>query len=237
MSLARQTSSASRVARVSLVFAFTACVSPEETAEDTTAVPAQTPAVTATQSAAPAASPGETWLNAMSGNALLAALNHTSRWVKSTDSPKTRRCASGSCGAAGPAIVNLWVEKNAHNVGDEIAGDTAILVGKLGHVSGEESRMYRVRPGPYVYALFILRGSGGQGRYQVRELNTATKQHTAHAAGDWIRCNHPKKTSAEARFRACDQPHAPAAAQAVTHEDPAWFTCTAGCCTAGALES
>lgn len=236
MPIARKTSRASRVLGAGLAV-LTACASPERTAEDTTAVPAQTPAVTATQTAAPAASPGEEWLDAMSGNALLAALNDGSRWVRSTDSPKQRRCASGPCGPAGPAVVNLWVERNAHNVGDSMAGDTAILVGKLRRVSGGESRMYRVRPGPYIYALFILTGSATQGRYQVREVNTSTGQHTAHAAGDWIRCNHTRQTTASAYFRDCNPPHAPSDDQAaVTHEDPAWFTCTSGCCTAGSLE-
>lgn len=237
MSLARMSNRACRAAGASLTCLFTACVSTEKAAEDTTAVPAQAAAPTTTQTAAPAASPGEDWLNAMDGDALFSALNDGMRWVKSTDSPKQRRCAAGSCGPGGPAKVNLWVEKNAYKVGDEMAGDTAILVGKLSHVSGEESRMYRVRPGPYIYALFILRGNATGGRYQVRELNTATRQHTAHASGDWIRCNHTRQTTAKARFRSCEPPHALAGGQAaITHEDPAWFTCTAGCCTAGSLE-
>lgn len=237
MSLARTSTRACRIAGMSLVCFFTACDSTEKAPEDTPALPAQAAAPTTTQTAAPAASPGEAWLNAMDGVALFNALNDGMRWVKSTDSPKQRRCSSGSCGAGGPAIVNLWVEKNANNVGDEMAGDTAILVGKLRHVSGEESRMYRVRPGPYIYAVFILKGNATGGRYQVRELDTATKLHTAHAAGDWIRCNHAKQTTAKAYFRACEPPHAPASGKAaLTHEDPAWFTCTAGCCTAGLLE-
>lgn len=219
-----------RISGLIVACSIVACTSTEQPPADTT--------VAAGLPTASAASSGEDWLNKLDGDALLKELNDGSRWVKSTDSPKQRRCASGSCGAGGPAKVELWVEKNAHNVGDEMAGDKAILVGKLRHVSGEQSRMYRVRPGPYIYALFILKGSATQGRYQIREVNTSTKQHTAHASGDWIRCGHAKKPAAEAYFRACNPPHALEGGQAaMDHEDPAWFTCTAGCCTAGSLAS
>lgn len=208
---------------------------------DSTRQPPADTAAAVAPSAAPATTPGEDWLNAMKGGDLFAALTDGMRWTKSTDSPKQRRCLDpAACGATGRVGVNLWVEKNAYKVGDEMAGDTAILIGKLDHVGGAgESRMYGVRPGPYVYAVFILRGDSASGRYQIRELNTSTKQHTSHASGVWNRCNHDDEgTAASARFRSCEAPHAASAAEAaVTHEDPAWFTCTAGCCTAGSLDS
>lgn len=229
MPVARRGSRARRIAGASLTCFLTACVSGEDAARDTTALPAQ--------GAAPTATPGEDWLNALDGNVLFAALNDSTRWIKSADSPRQRRCATAPCGPRGPATVNLWVERNANTVGDGDAADTAILVGKLRHVGGEESRMYRLRPGPYIYALFILQGTATGGRYQVRELNIATKQHAARADGDWIRCNHNLQATSSAYFRPCEAPHPPEdGTAAVTHEDPAWFTCTAGCCTAGATE-
>lgn len=221
-----------RIAGLTLACFAIACDSTQQPSADTAAV--------AAPSTAPAATPGEDWLNAMDGQKLFDALNDKARWTKSKDSPKERRCVDpAKCGMTGRVGVNLWVEKNANNVGDAIAGDTAILVGKLSHVGGAggvgESRMYRVRPGRYVYALFIMTGDDTSGVYQIRELDTSNKQHTVHASGVWLRCDHPRSaTSAEAEFRACKPPHLPDSLNAaLDHEDPAWFTCTAGCCTAG----
>lgn len=220
-----------RIAGLTLAWFLIACDSTQQPPADSAAV--------AAPSTAAATSPGEDWLNALSGDELFAALNDGKRWTKSTDSPQQRKCLDpAACGATGRVGVNLWVEKNAYKVGDAMAADTAIMIGKLGHVGGAgESRMYRVRPGPYLYAVFILKGDAAKGRYQIRELNTATKQHTAHASGDWLRCvgaDHPIKTAAEAQFRSCEAPHA-AVAGGITHENPAWFTCAEGCCTAGSL--
>lgn len=238
MSLVRTSSTACRIAGIGLACSVMACDSTERAAVDTAGA-----APPAAQIAAPRSTPGEDWLNAMDGGTLFDALNNGARWTKSKDSPKQRRCFDpATCGATGMVGVNLWVEDNANNVGDDMAGDTAILVGKLRHIGGAggagESKMYRIRPGPYMYALFIMKGDDTSGVYQIRELDISTKQHTAHASGVWIRCNHDSQpASAAAEFRACVAPHAPAGGKAaVTHEDPAWFTCTAGCCTAGSLE-
>ena len=101
--------------------------------------------------------------------------------------------------------------------------------------------MYNMRPtARFEYYLIVLPGAnGGNATWRLEELDVAQgiRAHRAVAHGTVTGCNHPFVRGARADFKSCaTAAGAPRPAAFGTFqtdaEDPMWFACELGCCTA-----
>jgi hypothetical protein len=101
--------------------------------------------------------------------------------------------------------------------------------------------MYGMRPGAnYEYYLIVSPGAqGGKALWRLEELDvTAGKRaHREVSHGTVTECNHPFRRGARADFKSCATAELvrPASFTRMPQsdgEDPIWFDCALGCCTA-----
>lgn len=158
--------------------------------------------------------------------------------------------------------VNIYADTGARNVAPNPSSPGGTLIGKLENTGNATESMYGLENGPYDFLLYVFPVAGSaNGRWVIERVDKAPPyNHQTVRQGIQVGCNHPTSWQASfAEFRSCaDGPPAPPAmrtgAQAspgvrtagfnplsifkaiqlrgLTGEDPAWFTCTSGCCVA-----
>lgn len=195
---------------------------------------------------------------AMSGASLDSLARNPLIW--SAGDTALRRCSGGlSCFFAGGKVrVVISADTGARRRNPSV-GSGQVLIGKLENLGGAQDNMYGLKPGPFHYLVFIVPGgTADTGRFIVEQVNkNSPYAHQTVANGPFIGCKHNKTwTKSFGRFLSCsDGPPNERAASRVQPsgirtagianifgwldalhmgmEDPAWYTCTSGCCTAG----
>ena len=100
--------------------------------------------------------------------------------------------------------------------------------------------MYGMAPGArFEYFLIVLPGrAGGSASWRLEQLDTTSgsRVHRSIGTGVFQGCNHPFVRGARADFKSCASATIrPAAFGRVMQQggdDPIWFSCAEGCCTA-----
>ncbi|HEY4130227.1 MAG TPA: hypothetical protein VGM50_06395 [Gemmatimonadaceae bacterium] len=102
--------------------------------------------------------------------------------------------------------------------------------------------MYNMHPGPnYEYFLIVLPASQGtKAHWRLEELDltsAAKRTHRTVSQGTVTECNHPFRRGARADFKSCAtaatiRPASFSPMQGPINDEPIWFACAAGCCTA-----
>lgn len=195
---------------------------------------------------------------AMSGDSLDRLARNPLLW--SAGDTALRRCSGGmSCFFSGGKIrVVLSADTGARRRNPSV-GTGQILIGKMENLGGAQDNMYGLKPGPFNYLVFVVPGgTADTGRFIVEQVNkNPPYAHQTVANGPFIGCKHNKTwTKSFARFLSCA--HGPPTERVTSDarsrgirtagianifgwlavfqmeaENPAWFTCTSGCCTAG----
>lgn len=210
------------------------------TGSKTAATPASGAAVMA--AAAVAALPGAMTkpVDQYTGDELYA-FTHALRFSGGVE--RDRRCRGrAACGGGNPAQ-RTRVRVDAVDQQDSLSaaavpanGVVALRAGNTGAVADS---MYNMKPGNrYEYYLIVLPGAGGRASWRLEELDTmqGSRAHRSVATGVIRECNHPFVRGARADFKSCataatTRPASFSAFQ-TTLEDPIWYGCSAGCCTA-----
>lgn len=197
---------------------------------------------------------------AMSGDSLDKLARNPLIW--SVGDTAMRRCRAGSsCSAAGGRVrVVLSADTGARRRNPSVRSGN-ILIGKLQNLGAAQDIMYGLKPGPFNYLVFIVPGgTADTGRFIVEQVNkNPPYAHQTVASGPFIGCKHNKTwTKSFGRFLSCaDGPpteRVTSRAQPrgirnagianifgwlalfrMEAENPSWFTCTSGCCTAGSV--
>jgi len=194
----------------------------------------------------------------MSGASLDSLARNPFIW--SAGDTAMRRCSAGwSCFFSGGKVrIVLSADTGARHRNPSV-GSGRILIGKLENLGGAPDAMYGLKPGPFNYLVFIVPGgSADTGRFVVEQVSkTYPYAHETVASGPFIGCKHNTRWSKSfARFRSCAD--GPPTERVTSHaqprgirtagitnifgwlatfqmvaENPTWFTCTSGCCTAG----
>lgn len=195
---------------------------------------------------------------AMSGDSLDRLARNPLLW--SAGDTALRKCSAGfSCFFSGGKVrVVLSADTGARRRNPSV-GSGQILIGKLENLGRAQDNMYGLKPGPFHYLVFVVPGgTADTGRFIVEQVNkNPPYAHQTVANGPFIGCKHNATwTKSFARFLSCA--HGPPAEPVrsgsrsrgihtagianifgwlavflMEEEDPAWFTCTSGCCTAG----
>jgi hypothetical protein len=157
---------------------------------------------------------------------------------------RVRRCRGRVACQGRDAAQTTHVRVDAVDLQDSISaralppnGVIALRANNRGMIADS---MYNMRPTTrFEYYLIVLPGAnGGRASWRLEELD-ATRGARAHrtvARGTMTECNHPFVRGARADFKTC----ATAAARPVSFsafqedgpEEPIWFGCSTGCCTA-----
>lgn len=171
-----------------------------------------------------------------------------------------RRCTAGaSCLASGGRVrVVVSADTSARNTAPSVQSGQ-ILIGKLENLGRAQEQMYGLKPGPFYYLVFVVPGgTADTGRFILEQVSKIPPyEHRTVASGPFVGCKHTNTwTKSFADFRSCEdgpptesmsssrQPGGIRTAGVANFfgwlgflqpelEDPAWWTCTSGCCTAG----
>lgn len=207
------------------------------------AEPADTSAAAATPAASP---PWQSPVHNIAAATIATALGNPVKWPQPPGQGDRRCTGTQACDNPGSTVrvkVNVWAEANAMNVAFGSVGPTdAILIGKLKNLGGQKSRAYNLAPGRD-HALYLV-DSLGTPYYEIWEVHGADKDRVA--AGKVTECGHTRSWRYSfAVFATCETSPTEhltpgpggfftwANSGAVaSHDGPAWFTCTSGCCTA-----
>lgn len=221
-----------------LVVATAACTSDKVPPADTTATVATSIATPAWQSPVHNISPAT----------IATDLGNPGKWTNQPTETERHCRGTPACddhNSPAKVRVRVWAETNAMNVRFGRVGATnAVLVGKMQRVGGNQTTLTYNLSNGRPHAVYVV-DSLGTPYYEIWDVNGSTK--TRVAAGKVTECGHTRAWRYSfAVFATCatsPTEHLVAAAGdsvvawtksgAVGHSDgPAWFTCTAGCCTA-----
>ena len=156
--------------------------------------------------------------------------------------------------------VVIWAEDQARNVGPNPTPTGGTLIGKFENRGGGKEAQYGLQPGPYDFLMFAYPGTGAHGRWAVVQIDRRSGHQVRIASeGVYRGCDHPYPWQVSfAHFRTCEDglpPPRPTASrgraaaggvntaglnlfsflallQTGVDDDPAWYTCTSGCCVA-----
>ncbi|MCR4342066.1 MAG: hypothetical protein NUW01_19490 [Gemmatimonadaceae bacterium] len=155
--------------------------------------------------------------------------------------------------------VQIYADTGARNVGPNPTVAGGALVGKLENMGNATEAMYGLENGPYDYLLYVFPVTGSaNGRWVIERVDKSPPYaHVTVSEGIQVGCNHPTAwNSSFGEFRSCADgppPNPPASARMGANtqsgirtagfnlfagfialqmlaEDPAWVTCTSGCC-------
>lgn len=160
--------------------------------------------------------------------------------------PNQERCSVAPPGCNPKTRAQIAVYDGQQGVGPANAngnngyGTIVMKMTNTGPASAPTEFMFGLKPGNYVYYMVAYTQGTGM-RWELYEVRTddPNAKPTSIKTGDFAACpGHTQRPSAKGEFSTCDKaPHTTntPAALSGAESDPAWMTCSAGCCTAGEL--
>lgn len=154
------------------------------------------------------------------------------------------------CSAAPPGC-NPWTRAQVRvyrgqktvgpaNVDGKGHGTIVMMMRNAGPSTDPTESRYGLRAGAYEYYM-LSKAAGADMTWELYEVDLSQQDSTPrlHKSGTWHQCgdDHTAPTDAEGKFQKCPPPSsadsaAMAAAMLYDPRDPAWMTCSSGCCTA-----
>ena len=156
---------------------------------------------------------------------------------------RQRRCrGNAACRGANPSQRSR-IRVDAVNAQDSLSAAAVpangVIMVRANNTSTFADSMYNMQPGArYEYYLIVLPGTGGRATWRLEELDTTqgARAHRSVATGVIRECNHPFQRGARADFKSCAtaaaRPASFSAFQSGGGEEPIWYGCSSGCCTA-----
>jgi hypothetical protein len=157
-----------------------------------------------------------------------------------------RRCrGNADCRGRGPKR-STRVRVDAVDQQDSLSATTlspnGVIAVRASNRGAEADSMYNMRPGAnFEYFLVVLppTQSGAKARWRLEELDLTQGKRSHHTVsqGTVTECNHPFRRGARADFKTCAtaatiRPASYRPLQGDGFEEPIWFDCALGCCTA-----
>jgi hypothetical protein len=156
---------------------------------------------------------------------------------------RERRCrGNASCRGATPGQ-RTRVRVDAVDQQDSLSAGAVpvngVIAVRANNAGAMADSMYNMKPGArYEYYLIVLPGTGGRASWRLEELDVTqgSRAHRSVATGLIRECNHPFVRGARADFKSCATAATvrPASFKMLQDvpEEPIWYGCSSGCCTA-----
>lgn len=157
---------------------------------------------------------------------------------------RQRRCRGhADCGARASTRFTR-VRVDAVDQQDSLSATTlspnGVIAVRASNRGTDVDSMYNMRPGAnFEYFLVVLpAASGAKARWRLEELDLTEgkRTHRTVSTGTVTECNHPYRRGARADFKTCATAAVVKPASFVPVqgdlEEPIWFDCALGCCTA-----
>jgi hypothetical protein len=156
---------------------------------------------------------------------------------------RTRRCrGNAACRGTNPsqrARIRLDAVATQDSLSAAAVPANGVIMVRANNTGALADSMYNMQPGgSYEYYLIVLPGTGGGATWRLEELDTTAgaRAHRRVASGVIRECNHPFQRGARADFKSCTtatvRPASFSALQTGGGEEPIWYGCSSGCCTA-----
>ena len=198
----------------------------------------------------------------ISGPALYALATNPARWSPPFQAERACTGGLGCLLGTKKIKVDIYAEINAKDVGPNPSNPAGTLMGKLVNHGDATEAEYGLPRGPYQYLLYVFPATGPDGRWVIEQVeNAPPHNHVTIKEGKFHGCGHDRTWPRSfARFLTCADgpPDTTASVRgsghtlptvrtagfrslpvfpainllALNHRDPAWYTCTSGCCVA-----
>lgn len=171
-------------------------------------------------------------------------------WNSMLLNPHDRLRKGKNCGGC-MVTVRIWPVNGNYQVNPQHPPTTGTPVAKVVNLGTVETEMYGFKPNVDTY--FIVDNQNG-GTWHLLEVTQAGYNDRPDESGPFAGCNHPPSSVSDADFKTCAKAAADARLKGNSgkikfasltsglpflslmqpnDEDPAWTSCTEGCCTMG----